>query len=52
MASETSKNHEKAPLCAEFVRQMREVFGEVTVLYVKENDLEIGSPAEPICKKL
>jgi hypothetical protein len=38
------KNHEKAPLSAEFVKQMREVFGEdqVTVLYVEEGDVKLG----------
>jgi hypothetical protein len=41
-----SKNHDQAPVSAEFVRQMREVFGDVKVLYVKENNLEMGEPAE------
>ena len=40
----TSENHEKAPLCAEFVNQMREVFGpdQVNVLGVKEGSVNIG----------
>lgn len=40
--SETSENQSKAPQCAEFVRQMREEFGEVKVLWVKEGDVELG----------
>lgn len=42
--STSSRNHERAPLCAAFVKAMREVFGadQVTVLYVKENDFEMG----------
>ena len=32
-----SENHAKAPICAKFVEEMREVFGEVVVLYVREN---------------
>ena len=47
MAS-TSKNHEQAPLCAAFVKGMREVFGEVTVLYVKEGEVELGEKQESI----
>lgn len=41
-------NHPKAPICAEFVRQMREVFGEdqVRVIYVKEGEVELGEPAK------
>lgn len=39
-----SSNHEKAPICSAWVKQMREVFGEdqVKVIWVKEGDLEIG----------
>jgi hypothetical protein len=37
-------NHKLAPICAAWVKEMREVFGEVKVLYVKEGDLEIGEP--------
>jgi len=43
MASK-SNNHSKAPQSSVFVKNMREVFGDVTVLYVKENDLELGDP--------
>ena len=40
-----SSNWAKAPLCAEFVKMMREVFGDdVKVLYVKEGSLELGEP--------
>ncbi len=44
--SESSSNHDKAPICAAFVKEMREVFGEdqVKVTYVKEGELEIGVP--------
>jgi hypothetical protein len=39
----TSENHDKAPLCAAFVKVMREAFDEdVKVLYVKEGDVELG----------
>jgi hypothetical protein len=38
----TSKNHEKAPMCAEFVKAMREAFGQITVLYVEEGDVKLG----------
>jgi hypothetical protein len=40
----TSDLHARAPLCAAFVKALREEFGEdqVRVIYVKENDLEIG----------
>lgn len=40
---EKTSNHKKAPLCARFVEEMREVFGEenVIVLYVKEGDFEL-----------
>lgn len=41
-AQSTSENQAKAPLCAEFVRQMREVFGEVLVLSVDENGVKLG----------
>lgn len=37
-----SANHAKAPLCAAFVKGMRDVFGEVEVLYVNENGLIKG----------
>lgn len=35
-------NQDKAPICAAFVNAMREVFGEVKVLHVKEGDFELG----------
>jgi hypothetical protein len=37
-------NHEKAPLAAAFVKDMREVFGvdQVTVLYVEEGEVKLG----------
>lgn len=37
-------NQAKAPLCAAFVNEMREVFGadQVFVIFVKEGSLEIG----------
>jgi hypothetical protein len=43
MAS-TSKNHEQAPVCAAFVKDMREVFGadQVVVLYVEEGEVKLG----------
>lgn len=41
MSAKTS-NHAKAPECAAFVKSMREVFGEVSVLWVKEGDFEMG----------
>lgn len=41
MSLKTS-NQAKAPICAAFVEEMRRVFGEVTVLYVKEGDFEMG----------
>ena len=47
MAS-TSKNHEKAPVCAAFVKSMREVFGEITVLYVEEGPVKLGEKEESI----
>lgn len=44
--SKTSNNHEQAPQCAEFVRRMREAFGDIDVLYVKENDVELGEQSD------
>jgi hypothetical protein len=44
--SKTS-NHAKAPICAKFVDDMRAVFGDVRVLYVKEGNFEIGENDEP-----
>jgi hypothetical protein len=38
-------NHKLAPICAAWVKEMRELFGEdVKVIYVKEGDFEIGEP--------
>jgi hypothetical protein len=44
--SRKSSNHAKAPICAEFVEELRELFGEVRVLYVKEGDFELGEPSD------
>jgi hypothetical protein len=43
-----NSNHEKAPICAAFVKEMRRIFGEdqVTVLWVKEGDFEMGQPVK------
>jgi hypothetical protein len=43
-----SKNHERAPICAAFVKEMREAFGadQVKVLWVKEGDVVIGEVPE------
>jgi hypothetical protein len=43
-----SDNHAKAPICAEFVKKMREEFGEdqVKVVYVKEGDFEMGEKSK------
>ena len=42
-------NHEKAPICAAWVKQMREVFGDdVKVLWVREGNFSMGEkPDEP-----
>ncbi len=47
-ASKTSDNHGKAPQCAEFVKNMREAFGEenVIVSWVKEGEIELGAPID------
>ena len=43
-----SSNWAKAPKSAEFVKQMREVFGEdVKVLYVEEGSLKLGESTDP-----
>jgi hypothetical protein len=39
-------NHARAPICAAWVKEMRELFGDVKVLYVKEGDFEIGEPVK------
>lgn len=46
--TQRTSNHEKAPVCAEFVKAMREAFGEdqVRVLYVKEGEVELGEQQE------
>ena len=47
--SRKSSNWAKAPKCAAFVKQMREVFGDdVKVLYVKEGELVLGEPLDVI----
>ncbi len=47
MKNKTSKNHEKAPICAEFVKQMRDLFGQdVKVLYVEEGEVKLGEPVD------
>jgi hypothetical protein len=46
-----SKNHEQAPICAAFVKEMRSVFGDdVKVLWVREGSFELGerSESEPV----
>jgi len=47
MTAKTS-NHQKAPICAEFVKQMREVFGQdqVKVTFVKEGSVQLGESSE------
>lgn len=42
MSTSKEENQTKAPLCAAFVRQMREVFGEIIVLSVSEGDVKLG----------
>ena len=44
--STSEQNQAKAPICAAFVEEMREVFGEVKVLYVREGDFELGERHE------
>lgn len=47
MSPDKRSNWERAPICAAFVKEMREVFGEdVKVLYVKEGDFELGERRE------
>ena len=46
MSKAKSSNQAKAPQCAAFVEAMREVFGEVKVLYVNENGLTLGEPLD------
>ena len=40
--SATSENHQGAPLCAAFVKEMRDAFGEVKVLSVREGSVILG----------
>lgn len=47
MSKAKSSNRAQAPQCAEFVDQMREVFGDVKVLYVEEGDFKLGESTEP-----
>lgn len=35
-------NHAKAPLSAAFVEAMREAFGEISIIYLREGGLKIG----------
>jgi hypothetical protein len=44
-----TENHMKAPKCASFVANMRQLFtnAEVTVTKVKENEVEIGAYYDP-----
>lgn len=44
MSQAKRSNQAKAPICAAWVEQMREVFGEVKVLYVKEGEFRLGEP--------
>ena len=46
--TEKTTNHMKAPKCASFVANMRQVFGndQVTVTYVSENDVHLGEPLD------
>lgn len=47
MSKAKSSNWLKAPKSAEFVKDMRAVFGnDVKVLYVKEGDLLLGGPTD------
>jgi hypothetical protein len=42
MDQSRSENRNQFPECAKFVDSMREVFGPVTVTYVRENGIEKG----------
>ena len=44
--STSEENRARAPICAAFVAEMREVFGadQVKVLFVKEGSVEMGNP--------
>ena len=46
MTQAKRSNWSRAPLCAAFVKAMREVFGDdVRVIYVREGGLEMGRKA-------
>ena len=50
MKNKTS-NHEKAPICAAFVKEMRDLFGDdVKVLWVREGDFQMGDVPEEMKK--
>jgi hypothetical protein len=44
MSQDKTSNHQRAPICAAFVKEMREAFGEdqVKVLAVSEGDFVLG----------
>lgn len=42
---ERRRNRERFPQMSKFVDEMRQYFGEVKVLYVKEGDQEAGTPS-------
>ena len=50
MSQDKTSNQSKAPICAAWVEQMRALFVDVKVLWVKEKDFEIGAPSEPIVR--
>ena len=43
-----ARNHDKSPVCAAFVKAMREEFGQLEVTHVKEGDFEYGRPTQLI----
>jgi hypothetical protein len=46
VTNESTSNRKNAPQCAAFVDAMREAFGDVKVLYVKEKDFTLGAPSD------
>lgn len=48
MKQATAANHERAPLCAAFVEAMREAFGDVMVLNVRERDVKLGDEDQSV----
>lgn len=47
MTKAKTSNHQRAPQCAAFVAEMREVFGDdVKVLYVEENGFKLGEQTD------